>query len=72
MYGVEVTGIVMGWSMANTLHTMIATDALTMAVKRRSPPIGLVYHSDCGVQYACRVCRDILELHGMKQCMNRL
>ena len=32
---------IVGWSMSNTLHATIATDALTMAVKRRSPPIGL-------------------------------
>ena len=35
-------GMVMGWSMSNTLHATIATDALMMAVKRRSPPIALV------------------------------
>ena len=57
--------------MANTLHATIVTDALTMAVKRRSPPIGLVHHSDRGVQYACRACRDILEQHGMQQSMSR-
>jgi transposase InsO family protein len=32
---------IVGWSMSNTLHATIATDALTMAVKRRSPPIDL-------------------------------
>ena len=42
-----------------------------MAVKRRSPPSGLVHHSDRGVQYACRACRDILEQHGMQQSMSR-
>ena len=47
---------IVGWSMANTLHATIVTDALTMAVKRRSPPIGLVHHSDRGVQYACCAC----------------
>ena len=62
---------IVGWSMANTLHATIVTDALTMAVKRRSPPIGLVHHSDRGVQYACRACRDILEQHGMQQSMSR-
>jgi transposase-like protein len=39
--------------------------------KRRSPPIGLVHHSDRGVQYACHACRDLLEEHGMAQCMSR-
>ena len=65
-------GIVMGWSMlSNTLHATITTDALMMAVKRRSPPIGLVHHSDRGVQYACHACRELLEEHGMAQSMSR-
>ena len=62
---------IVGWSMSNTLHATIATDALTMAVKRRSPPIGLVHHSDRGVQYACHACRELLEEHGMAQSMSR-
>ena len=59
-----------GWSMSNTLHATIAMDALTMAVTHRSPPTDLVHHSDHsdrGVQYACRVCRELLESHGMHQ-----
>jgi putative transposase len=59
---------IVGWSMSNTLHATIATDALMMAVKRRSPPIGLVHHSDRGVQYACR---ELLEERGMAQSMSR-
>ena len=42
-----------------------------MAVKRRSPPIGLFHHSDRGVQYACHACRELLEEHGMAQSMSR-
>ena len=61
----------MGWSMSNTLHATIATDALMMAVKRRSPPIALVHHSDRGVQYACHACRELLKEHGMAQSMSR-
>lgn len=34
------------WSVSNTVHAMIVTDALTMAVKRGSPPISLMQHSD--------------------------
>jgi putative transposase len=30
-----------------------------------------VHHSDRGVQYACRKCRDLLEEHGMAQSMSR-
>jgi len=34
------------WSVSNTVQAMIAIDALTMAVKRGSPPISLMQHSD--------------------------
>ena len=57
--------------MSGSLHATVALDALRMAVARRNPPRGLVHHSDRGVQYACRECRDLLEDHGMAQSMSR-
>jgi transposase InsO family protein len=54
--------------MPNTLHATIATDALMMAVKRRSPPNGLVHHRDRVVQYAYR---EFLEEHCSSQSMSR-
>ena len=62
---------IVGWSMSATLHAKVAIDALRMAIGRRNPPKGLVHHSDRGVQYACRDCRELLEAHGMRQSMSR-
>ena len=31
-----------------TLHTSIVNNALEMALKRRNPPKGLIYHTDRG------------------------
>ena len=62
---------IVGWSMSDSLHASVALDALRMAVARRNPPRGLVHHSDRGVQYACRECRDLLEDHGMAQSVSR-
>jgi transposase InsO family protein len=62
---------IVGWSMSDSLHATVALDALRMAVARRNPPRGVVHHSDRGVQYACRECRDLLEEHGMEQSMSR-
>jgi transposase InsO family protein len=62
---------IVGWSMSDSLHATVALDTLRMAVARRNPPSGLVHHSDRGVQYACRECRDLLEEHGMAQSMSR-
>ena len=62
---------IVGWSMSPTLHATLVLDALRMAMRRRSPPRGLVHHSDRGVQYACRECRELLDAHGMEQSMSR-
>jgi len=41
---------VVGWSMADSLHSQIVLDALEMALRRRQP-VDVVHHSDQGVQY---------------------
>jgi putative transposase len=41
---------IVGWSMRETLHTEIALEALTMAIKRQPPSPGLIHHSDRGIQ----------------------
>ena len=42
---------IVGWSMASHMRTELVIDALEMAVWRRKPSVGLVHHSDRGVQY---------------------
>ena len=42
-----------------------------MAVKRRSPPSGLVHHSDRGVQYASGEYRELLKAGGLEPSMSR-
>ena len=39
-----------GWAMRDTLDTELALRALDMAIARRRPAPGLVFHSDRGVQ----------------------
>ena len=62
---------IVGWSMSDSLHAKVTLDALTMAVRRRNPPQGLVHHSDRGVQYACCECREMLANLGKEQSMSR-
>jgi putative transposase len=40
-----------GWSMASYLRSELVIDALEMAIWRRKPALGLIHHSDQGVQY---------------------
>ncbi len=42
---------IVGWSMNSHMRTELVVDALEMAVRRRKPSVGLVHHSDRGVQY---------------------
>ncbi len=41
---------IVGWGMADHLRAEVACDALRMALRRRQPPVGLIHHSDRGVQ----------------------
>ena len=40
-----------GWSIDSTQTTVLVTNALGMATRRRDPAGGLVIHSDRGVQF---------------------
>ena len=43
---------VVGWSMSDSLESKLVLDALEMARNSRTPAVGLLHHSDRGVQYA--------------------
>lgn len=60
-----------GWAMSDRLDAQLVCDALTMAVRQRTPGPGLIHHSDRGVQYASDKFQGLLRLHGMKCSMSR-
>ena len=62
---------IVGWSMANHMRAELVNDALTMAVWRRKPSKGLVWHSDRGSQYCSKSHRAIIKDHGISQSMSR-
>jgi transposase InsO family protein len=43
---------VVGWSMAEHRRTSLVNDPLLMALWKRKPPKGLLWHSDRGSHYA--------------------
>ena len=61
---------IVGWSMARTLEATVVIGALNQALETRSPPPGLIVHSDRGVQYACGRYRELLAEHGIAQSMS--
>ena len=62
---------VVGWSMDAHMKAELVVDALEMAVKHRTPPGGLIFHSDRGVQYASTSFRVKLKDYRMIQSMSR-
>jgi len=42
---------IVGWAMADHMRTELVTDALEMALARRRPAPGLIWHSDQGSQF---------------------
>jgi putative transposase len=62
---------IIGWSMADNMKAKLVNDALTMALWKRKPKKGLIWHSDRGSQYASDSHRAILKDHGIIQSMSR-
>ena len=62
---------VVGWSMDDNMRVSLVNDALEMAISRRNPKLGLIWHTDRGSQYASNAHRDLLKEHSIVQSMSR-
>jgi len=62
---------VVGWAVERTMQARLSLAALERAVVNRKPPLGLVHHSDRGIQYACGEYVKALASHGMLSSMSR-
>ncbi len=62
---------VVGFALDDHLKTELALAALERAFAARSPPPGLIHHSDRGVQYACDEYVARLEARGLQLSMSR-
>lgn len=61
---------IVGWSMSHGLRAVQTTiPALNMAYNRYKPITSLIFHSDRGVQYACKDFREQLSKYQMIQSM---
>jgi transposase InsO family protein len=63
---------VVGWAVSRRIDVELVLSALSMAMARRSPPQGLIMHSDRGSQYASGDYQRVLQRHGMKCSMSRV
>lgn len=62
---------VVGWSMSDRMKAQLVNDALLMAVWKRKPAKGLIWHTDRGSQYASDSHRKIIKEHHILQSMSR-
>jgi transposase InsO family protein len=62
---------VIGWSLDRTLEDDLAIAALRMALERRAPALGLVHHSDRGIQYASHDYTALLKEQHIEISMSR-
>ena len=61
---------VVGWSMDGNMRATLVNDALFMALKKRNPSRGLIWHTDRGSQYAADAHRELLQKYGIIQSMS--
>lgn len=62
---------VVGWSMNSRMTTSLIMNALRMAIFRRQPATGLLFHSDRGSQYCSNDFQNMLKKHQMICSMSR-
>jgi putative transposase len=60
---------IVGWAIADHLRTTLVLDALTMAVRHRQPPPGLIHHADHGCQYTALAFGQRLQQAGIVPSM---
>jgi len=61
---------VVGWALDDALHLDLPLAALRQALASRRPGVGLVHHSDRGLQYASRQYVTLLSQHGIWPSMS--
>lgn len=62
---------VIGWSMSNYNDSSLVFDALAMAIDRRMPAAGTIYHSDQARTYSSQQYRALMKKHGIRPSMSR-
>jgi transposase InsO family protein len=62
---------VVGYALSHSLEASLTVAALQSALADRCPPLGLIHHSDRGVQYACDEYVKLLTDAGLRIGMSR-
>lgn len=60
-----------GYALSRNIDTALSLEALRMAIRNRTPPPGVIHHSDQGVQYAAHDYIDELKKNNFQISMSR-
>lgn len=60
-----------GYAVSTRIYAMLTLGTLQVAIAKRRPGLGVIHHSDQGVQYASSEYVDELKCHGFKISMAR-
>ena len=62
---------VVGWAIADHMRTELVTAALDMAITHRTPPPGVIFHSDRGTQYTSGEFARYCTNNGIRRSLGR-
>ncbi|WP_322756740.1 IS3 family transposase [Frankia sp. Cas3] len=62
---------VVGWAVADHMRTDLVLDALRMAITRRHPPKGVIFHADRGSQYTSKEFVDFCKINNVRNSVGR-
>jgi len=62
---------VVGWSIDKRMTKQLVMDAILMAIWRRKPAPGLIFHSDRGSQYCSHDFQKLLKIYAIRSSMSR-
>ena len=62
---------VIGWAMGSRINAPLVVRALRMAIALRKPGADVIFHSDRGSQYACRLFQRIIRAFKFRPSMSR-
>ena len=62
---------VVGYAVADHLRTTLIIEALAAALLTRTPPEGVIFHSDRGCQYTSKEFADFCAINGVRRSMGR-
>ena len=60
-----------GWSIGSRKTVKLTQRALLHAIRKRHPPVGMIFHSDRGIEYCAYDYHDTLKNHGIVASVNR-